>query len=1098
MELHGMTDRDGLRESLPSPAPPEAEPPMLHLDCPALVDTTVWFSSEDDLWISGWALAQAGTVSIAISVDGEPLDAIAQGVAREDVAAAFADRDDAATSGFTATIPRALLPQGWHEVQITAQDETGASAEIEFFVDSRARSGGAPLALRAKLRPAEIALHDRVLAALGWRPTFHLALLVGPGDAEIERARATLSSLRGQTYPEWHVLIVPRRHRTDGDRLRQRLLDGCATVGTLRAGLADDCRGAGELCERVLAGFDEIAGRVAAATGKDMAPIAEIVADRSRPALFGIVAAGDELSADALAECAMASGLEREADFLYSDELRIAPAGGVGEPFLKPQWSPDLLLATNYIGRLWCATSELLARTGATLDELVRLGEYDLVLRLGEMAGAVRHIPKILCRRAGERLDGDKAERQALERALVRRGVAGEIDAGVLPGIYRVRRTSAAGGLVSIIIPTRGSRGLIRRCLETLRGVTAHQEFEIVCIDHNPARDPHWQRWLRAMADTVVEIDEPFNWSRFNNCAAAEARGAFLLFLNDDVEIIEPLWLDALLEHARRPEVGVVGALLLYPDRTVQHAGMYLTGEDGQAEHAFRHLREDDPGYFGLALTQRNVIAVTGACLLTRREVFERLGGFDEAHGVINNDLDYCLKAHRQGLLTVFTPYARLIHHERGSRGEEQEDYDAGAFRRKWRAVFAEGDPYYHPRLSPEGSGFMPDREPVRMICAGGPLLSRETVHRILVVKLDHIGDAVTAFPAVRRLKELFPQAGLCLLASRLAKPLWSLCAAVDEVIAFDFFHDRGDAGIRDVPEAELLSLRQRLLPYRFDLAVDLRKHADTRPVLQYSGARYLAGFDQERRFPWLDIAPDAMAERPFTAVHHAIGEDLVDLVAAIAARCEPQRPAISRPPPCRTRPLPERIGRRLFGRRVVCVHPGAGERLRQWPPRCFAALIDLLVDREQVNIALVGARDDAGIAAAILAAARRDRAVFDLVGRLALEQLPDLLLRASLFVGNNSGPHHLAAALGVPTIGIHSGVEDARQWGPVGPAAVALQRDMACGPCHLSHPAQCPRGVACLTGISPYEVYALCRRLLVIGAGEGSTDTDPPLRGGG
>src|SRR5207237_5530904 len=168
-----------------------------------------------------------------------------------------------------------------------------------------------------------------------------------------------------------------------------------------------------------------------------------------------------------------------------------------------------------------------------------------------------------------------------------------------------------------------------------------------------------------------------------NNLAAAEAKRDFLLFLNDDIEIIEPGWLDVLVEQAQRPEVGVIGPQLLYPDRRVQHAGMFLAAM-AQARHAFRDIAEDEPGYFGLALTQRNVIAVTGACLMTRRDSFAALGGFDESQAIINNDLDFCLRAWQRGMVNVYTPYATLVHHEAVSRSALDDDYDVAAFDDKW------------------------------------------------------------------------------------------------------------------------------------------------------------------------------------------------------------------------------------------------------------------------------------------------------------------------------------------------------------------------------------------------------------------------------
>ncbi|MGH6677472.1 MAG: glycosyltransferase family 9 protein [Bradyrhizobium sp.] len=483
-----------------------------------------------------------------------------------------------------------------------------------------------------------------------------------------------------------------------------------------------------------------------------------------------------------------------------------------------------------------------------------------------------------------------------------------------------------------------------------------------------------------------------------------------------------------------------------------------------------------------MALTQRNVIAVSGACLLARREVFERLGRFGEER-IADNGLDYCLRAWRAGLLNVFTPYARLVRHEMASHHELADD-NAADFAEQWRGVYAEGDPYHHPHLSRVSDRFTPEPEPLRLVCAGRPLLLRETVRNILIIKLDHIGDCITAFAAIRRLKERFPEAGLRVLASGRTRAIWGLPGVIDEVIEFDFFHDRADEGVREVTEAEIKSLRQRLMPYRFDLAIDMRKHPETRHILQYSGARFLAGFDTRGLFPWLDISLEWDEDRAGQGKRHHASDELVNLVDAISASCEPERRCVPELPPGPL-PLPEATRRRLFSRRVVCVHTAAGDRLRQWPPAHFAELIDLLVERENVNIALIGSHVDQEIASQVLQRVHNRRAVANLLGQISLESLPDLLRRCALFVGNNSGPHHLAAALGVPTLGIHSGLVDAREWAPLGPYALALQRDMECGPCYLPSPDHCPRALACLTGLRPGDVYHTCRKMLALGFGD-------------
>ena len=742
----------------------------------------------------------------------------------------------------------------------------------------------------------------------------------------------------------------------------------------------------------------------------------------------------------------------RDCDFMYSDEQCINRATGVIEAFFKPQWSPDLLPSTNYIGRFWCASRELLERTEG-----------------------IRQIPSVLCRATPTGLDSEAGMKQSLARAIERRGIDGQIIAGYRPGTYRLKRRVSGQDLVSIIISTCASRGLIRTCVDTLRKTTAYRNFEIIGVDNIPAADHQAKSWRQANADRVVEIEGPFNWAYFNNRGAAAAAGQLLLFLNDDVEIINPGWLDALIEHAQRPEVGVVGAQLLYPEGTVQHGGMFLAGL-GHARHAFRHRRHDDPGYFGLALTQRNVTAVTGACLMTRRETFLDLGGFNEAHDITNNDLDYCLKARSRGLLCVFAPHARLVHHERGSRADTSDHYDQAGFSRQWWPLFGEGDPYHHPRLSREVDDLAPEPEPV----AGGPLLFRASVRNILAVKLDHIGDCIGSIRAIRWLRQGFPQARIHVLGGAWSEAVWSLAPEVDEFIAFDFFQARPLPTYQALGDDDLRRLAQRLEPYRFDLAIDLRRHGDTRSILQYTGARYLAGFKQGAEFPWLDISVEWKGDLPGVAKRRHFRTDLVNLVDAVAAECEPTSHLIAdlptaRPPSARLELLAN------LDRPLICVHPAAGDEILRWPAAYFAELIDMLVERDGVHVAIVGVAGDSEIAIGVLRAVRNRNQVSNLAGIVEFHDLVALLSVCALFVGNNSGPKHLAAGLGVPTVGIHSGNVDPREWGPAGRRAVAVWRHVHCSPCHFIKPEQCDRKLACLTGLRPVDVYPVCKRFLAI-----------------
>ena len=943
-------------------------------------------------------------------------------------------------------------------------------------------AGGAGM-LRRKISQAEIDLYSDMLAEIRWHPRFRVIVIVDDAVDVIQRAHATIASVCRQGYADWRLVLV-------GDNsavaLRDLLANGRNDVRTLLDRPLNRRSEWQALSARVLNGFDDFRERVEVLELGCIEPLHRLIGcDDGRLVFFGILTAGDELGCDAFLELAVTSGLNRGCDFFYSDEQCVNPATGEFEEFFKPQWSPDLLLSTNYIGRFWCARRELLERTAITLVNLLDLGEYDAMLRCTEQSRGIRHIPAVLCRSPARRLDSEEGSKRSLDRAMKRREIEGEIVAGYGPGTYRLKRKVITRNLVSIIITTCARRDLIKSCINTLREITAYRDFEIICVNNMPSGNHDSKNWVLANADKVIDIDGPFNWSYFNNRGAASAEGQLLLFLNDDVEIIDSGWLEALVEHAQRPEVGAVGAQLLYPNRTVQHGGMFLAGL-GHARHAFRHRRYNDPGYFGLALTQRNVSAVTGACMMTRHETFAALGGFNDAHDIINNDLDYCLKVRSQGLLCVFTPYARLLHHERSSR-DASEHYDNEAFNRQWWTVFGDPDPYHNPQLSREIDDIVPQAEPVEVLCVGRPLFSRELVHEILVVNLDHIRDCIGSIPAIRRLRQVFPSARIHVLGGLWSEPVWSLVPEVDEFIVFDFFQERPLPTYKAFDDDDLRQLRRRLEPYQFDLAIDLRRHEDTRPILQYTGARYFAGFKQGSEFPWLDIALQWEGNLPGMAKRTHFSDDFVNLVNAVAAECESQRDLILGPPAGRSASACPELAE-IQDRPLVCVHPAAGDEIRRWPAEYFVELIDLLIERDGVYLALIGSSEERGVAEKVERSLRNRSRVLNLTGMLEFADMVDLLSRSALVVGNNSGPEHLAAGLGVPTVGIHSANVDPREWGPLGPRAVVIWRHVHCSPCQLSRPEECNRNLACLTGLRPADVYPVCKRFLMIWAGRSAT----------
>jgi ADP-heptose:LPS heptosyltransferase/GT2 family glycosyltransferase len=1027
--------------SIPKVTPEQAEEFRFELDAPILSNGEMLEPVTGRMTVEGWLLTRSGVAEFRVYLDDQLLGDAHCGLARQDVGAAFPDWPNAIRSGFAFYCPPRSLRDGKHTVRLAIRANNGVEMDRSFELAVRKSDDNEDaLGIRRRVPRVETDMMLALLAGMDPRPAFRFIVRQG-GAVDTDAWETTLDALRRQAYGNWTAVVL-----VEDD-------DAAAAVR-------------GIIADRIPRLADRFSVASPSAGTWDM----PLVQD-GPSTLHALLSPGDEPGADALLELAVAYCRHPDSDLLYGDEVRISPVSNQKEPFFKPDFSPDLLTSTNYIGRLWVATTGLLAKVGVTAAGLATAGEYDLLLRCVEQAGGVHHVPKLLCQRGTADLDSPVLEQAALRRMLDRRGLSATVLSTAIPGTWRIKRAVPSKGKVSIIIPTCAASGYIETCISTLRAKTTYPEYEIICVDNIPTAKLAWKIWLQEAADQVVDMPDAFNWSTFNNRAAEIAVGEYLLFLNDDIEIIQDDWLDALVEHAQRPDVGIVGPQLLYRDGTVQHAGMFLAG-NGIGRHAFRYAAADDPCYFGLALTQRNVMAVTGACMLVRRETFERLGRFDEAHQIVNNDLDFCLRAHRAGLLTVFTPYATLTHYELASRASMKDVYDLTHFDAAWKTTFAAGDPYFNPRLSAQADDYRPDDEPVQWVVSGTPKFTVAEIERILVVKLDHIGDFVTAMPPIRRLRKLFPSARISVLASPASGGFVALEPCIDEFIPFSFFHQRSQLGERTLTREDYAALSAKLLPYRFDLAVDLRKHPSTRDVLQCTGARFLAGYDYLGQFPFLDVALDWDGDRRLQRKRNHIIDDLVLLVDAIGHATENDR-LLMQPGPAAMplTELPDDVGG-LFAKPVVALHPGAGNITKEWPEEHFSALIDLLIERNDVNIMLVGGPDDVEVADRLMNVVIHKGSVASMAGRTSLADLPRLLKNCALYIGNDSGPKHVAAAVGIPTIGIHSGVVDPTEWGPIGPRAVALRRNMTCSPCYLANAEDCPRSLACLKFFEPAMVY--------------------------
>jgi GT2 family glycosyltransferase len=418
---------------------------------------------------------------------------------------------------------------------------------------------------------------------------------------------------------------------------------------------------------------------------------------RARGDLVVFLAAGERLVPATLAHLAARLAREPDADLCYGDEVGLA----------RPAWSPEYLLTALYVDRAFVVRRRAIDAVGGLRAEFEPVPEWDLVLRLAERR-AFLHVPAVLLERAaGAWRPADPAlvdaGRRAVEAACRRRGVDAAVEALPAPGTYRVRRTAPARASASIVVPFRDGAVLLERCVASSLAAGAR---EIVLVDNGSVEAATASLLRRLRADPEIRLvaaPGPFNFSRLVNLGVAESRGDVVCLLNSDVEARDAGWLEALVEHATRPEVGAAGAKLLYPDGSVQHAGVVFGGPAGP-EHVLSFAPRDDPGPGAIAGVVREVSAVTAACLATRRDTFASLGGFDEALPTAYNDLDFCLRARARGLAVLFVPHATLLHHEGAARGRDDAATAALAtMRARWGAAFDRDEYTRFPVVEPPG-----------------------------------------------------------------------------------------------------------------------------------------------------------------------------------------------------------------------------------------------------------------------------------------------------------------------------------------------------------------------------------------------------------
>ena len=528
--------------------------------------------------------------------------------------------------------------------------------------------------------------------------------------------REMMESVMEQTYGNWELCLADASPR--GEQLRQDLkkIKGRKTRDAVMKIPDGDTELTSVIREYQLKDF-----RIRYEILKENKSIAEnsnAAMEMATGDFVGLLDHDDTLEPNALYEVARKICEDDRVDVVYTDEDKINSKGTKHlTPNMKPDFNLDLLRSNNYICHLFVVRRILMEKVGGFRKEFDGAQDYDFILRCTEEAEKIAHVHKVLYHwRTHEKSTSDNPEskiyafhagRRAVESHLQRLGIQAEVEETCDLGYYRVKYPVTGSPLVSILIPNKDQLQTLKKCLKSIWEKTEYTNYEILIIENNSTEKETFEFYKKIDGRHHVRVlywDKEFNYSAINNFGAAQAKGEYLLLLNNDTEVITKGWMKELLSHCQRPEVGMVGAKLYFPDNTIQSAGTII-GMGGMADHAFVNMDRKKSGYMHRASIQVDMSGVTAACAMVKRSVYEEVHGLEENLTVAFNDVDLGLKIVTAGYLIVFDPYAELYHYESKSRGVNDEKKERHArevkyTQEKWADFLAAGDPCYNQNLT--------------------------------------------------------------------------------------------------------------------------------------------------------------------------------------------------------------------------------------------------------------------------------------------------------------------------------------------------------------------------------------------------------------
>lgn len=648
------------------------EPIQLKRELPANLKTPL----SGKIRLQGWAIAQSGVREVRVRVDGGEIQRAKIGLPRPDVYDVHPGFKDSDHSGFRVALDLTSLTNGAHTVSIEVVSNRGGTKAESFPIIAQK--------VGAARTEAEI---KALLKGLPAKPL--ISILTPVYNVPEKWLRCMIDSVLGQYYSNWELCLADDRSTEAHVR---RILEEYRAKDS-----------------RIKVIYRETNGHIAKATNSAL--------DIATGDFVALVDHDDEITPDALLEAAVAINENPTVDMIYSDEDKIDEDDVCHDPFYKPDWSPEYQLTCMYTCHLGLYRTSIVRELGGFRPEVNGAQDYDLALRFAARTNRIHHIPKVLyhwrmlptstASGADAKDYAYPAARAAIQNYLELSAKPGEVLPGPREGFHRVLFHIKGKPKVSIVIPTAGKIiehenrhiDLLRMCVGSILSKSTWPEIEIVVI-HNHDLQPETEKWLQMRTRLVGYDYDPanFNLAAKINLGARHASGEHLILLNDDIEVIAPDWIENMLRYSQQPEIGAVGAKLLFPNQRIQHAGVLLL--NGTPGHCYYDHPPDEIGYYLSVQLVRNYIAVTGACMMTRHELWDQVGGFSEDFPLNYNDVDYCLKVREAGCRTVYVPEAELFHYESVSREAARgvKEGELEHFQAKWLDRYFL-DPYYNPNL---------------------------------------------------------------------------------------------------------------------------------------------------------------------------------------------------------------------------------------------------------------------------------------------------------------------------------------------------------------------------------------------------------------